>query len=195
MQRRPKRFGRKLPVVARQRRDLESAERGMRAAFAGDDMRAAMGQDFIARPAMGQGRRDVAHGARRHEHGRLLAEQAGDPLAQQIHGRVIADLLVADLRPRHRLAHCRRRARLRIREQVDADGGGLGIARGRGVVHGSLAVLLRWVGDLTQNKRPRQNRGLRYHTNVVTISANRIRRSDAAPSAPQTARPTARGCG
>ena len=105
MQRCTKCFGGELPVVARQRRDLESAERRMRAAFAGNDMRADMGQNFIARPAMGERRRDVAHGARRHEHGRFLAEQFSHAFAQQIHRRVVADLLVANLRPRHRLAH------------------------------------------------------------------------------------------
>ena len=138
VQRCAKRFGGELPVVARQRRDLESAERRMRAAFAGNDMRAGMGQDFIARPAMDERRRDVAHGPRRHEHGRFLAKQFGHALAQQIYRRIIADLLVANFRPRHRLAHRWCRARLRVRQQVDADGLGLGIARGRGVVHGEF---------------------------------------------------------
>ena len=38
--------------------------------------------DLLVTPAMGQRRRDVAHGARRHEYGRFLAEQLSDPLAQ-----------------------------------------------------------------------------------------------------------------
>ena len=105
MKRPAKRVGRELSVGAGQRRDLESAERGMRAAFAGEDMRGLMRQDLVAGPAMHQRRRDVAHGAGRHEHRGLLAEQIGDALAQQIHGRIVADLLVADLGPRHRLAH------------------------------------------------------------------------------------------
>ena len=54
MQRSAECFGGELPVLARQRRDLESAERCMRAAFAGDDVRADMGENFIARPAMGE---------------------------------------------------------------------------------------------------------------------------------------------
>ena len=140
MQRGAECFRRELPVVARQRRDLESAKRGMRAAFAGDDMRADMGQNFIARPAMGERRRDVAHGARGHEHGGFLAEQVSDTFAQQVHRRIVADLFVADLRPRHRLAHRLCRARLRVRQQVDADGVSLGIARGRGVVHGGFSL-------------------------------------------------------
>ena len=105
MKRLAKRFGRELSVGARQRRDLEAAERGMRAAFAGDDVRGLMRQDLVAGPAMHQRRRDVAHGARRHEDRGLLAEQVGDALAQRVHGRIVADLLVADLGPRHRLAH------------------------------------------------------------------------------------------
>ena len=77
----------------------------MGAAFAGDDVRGVMRQNFVAGPAMHQRRRDIAHGARRHEHGGLLAEQVGHALAQQIHGRIVADLFVADLGPRDRLAH------------------------------------------------------------------------------------------
>ena len=136
-----KRLRRELAVIARQLRDLETAERRMRAAFARDDMRADMGEKLIAGPAMRQRRRHVAHGARRHEHGGFLAEQIGDALAQQIDRRIVADLLVADFRPCNRLAHCRRRARLRIRQQVDADGGSLGIARSGGVVHVSSSLL------------------------------------------------------
>ena len=77
----------------------------MGAAFARDDMRGLMRQDFVAGPAMHQRRCDVAHGAGGHEHGGLLAEQIGHALAQQVHGRIVADLLVADLGARDRLAH------------------------------------------------------------------------------------------
>jgi hypothetical protein len=94
----------------------------MGAAFAGDDVRGLMREDFVAGPAMHQRRGDVAHGAGRHEHGSLLAEQIGDPLAQQIHGRIVADLFVADIGACDRLAHPRRRAGLRVRQQVDAGG-------------------------------------------------------------------------
>jgi len=136
-----KRFGREFAVFARQRRDLETAKRGMRAAFAGDQMGARMGQNLVARPAIGQRRRDIAHGARGHEHGGFLAEQIGNAFAQQVHGRVVADLLVANLRLRHCLAHRRRRARLGVRQQVDADGHCLGIARGRGIGHHEFSSL------------------------------------------------------
>src|SRR5579872_2587539 len=48
---------------------------------------------------------------------------------------------------------------------------------------------------LIETKRPRQNRGLRCVQRWYEISANRIRRSDAAPSAPRTVRPSAPGRG
>ena len=114
----------------------------MRAALARDDVRGLMREDLVARPAMHQRRRHVAHGARGHEHGGLLAEQIGDALAQQVHGRIVADLLVADFRARHRLPHRRRRPGLGVRQQIDADRRRLGIARGRGVVHGVSRRLL-----------------------------------------------------
>ncbi len=121
--------GRKLPVGTRQRRDLETPERGVCAAFASDDVRGLVRQDLVAGPGMNQCRGDIAHGAGRHEYGRLLAEQVSD------HGRIVADLLVADLGPRDCLAHAGRRAGLGVRQQVDADRGQLRIARGRGVDH------------------------------------------------------------
>ena len=79
----------------------------MGAAFAGDDVRGLVREDLVARPAMHQGRRDIAHRARRHEDRGFLAEQVGDALAERVHGRIVADLLVADLGARHRLAHRR----------------------------------------------------------------------------------------
>ena len=135
MQRRAKRIEREFSVRARQPGDLEAAERRMRAAFARDDMRGLVREDFVAGPAMRQRRRHIAHGAGRHEHRGLFAEQIGDALAQQVGGRIVADLLVADLGPRHRLAHAGRGAGLRIRQQVDADRRRFRIARGRGVGH------------------------------------------------------------
>ncbi len=107
MQRGAKGFRRKLPVGALQRRDLKSAERGMRAAFARDDMRGLMRQNLVAGTAPGQRRRDIAHGARRHEH---------------------RGLLIADFRPRHRLAHAGCRAGLGVGQQVDPNGRRLGIS-------------------------------------------------------------------
>ena len=141
MNRRTKGVRRKLSVGAGQRRDLEAAEGGMGAAFAGDDVRGLMRQNLVAGPAMHQGCRDIAHGAGGHEHGGLLAEQIGHAFAQQIYGRIVADLLVADLGARDGLTHPRRRAGLRVGQQVDADRCRCWIARGRGVGHGWFSLL------------------------------------------------------
>ena len=69
-----------------------------------------------------------------------LTREIGDALSEQIDGRVVADLFVADFGARHRLAHPRCRAGLGIRQQVDADGNGFGVAWGRGV-HGGFSGL------------------------------------------------------
>ncbi len=107
----------------------------MHAAFAGQDMRGLMREDLIAGPAMGENARDIAHGARWQEHRGFLAEQFGDAFAEQVDGRIVADLFVADLGARDRLAHRRRRPRLRVRQHVDADGGKIFVGRKRGVDH------------------------------------------------------------
>ena len=108
----------------------------MRAAFARDDVRGLVRQDLVAGPAMHQRRRDVAHGARRHEHRGLLAQEIGDALAEQVDGRIVADLLVADLGRAIASRIAGGRAGLGVRQQVDADRRRLGIAWGRGVEHG-----------------------------------------------------------
>ena len=120
----------------------------MRAAFTGDDMGGFVGENFVAGPAMHQRRGNVAHGARRQEHRGLLAEQIGHPLAQQVHGRIVADLLVADFGPRDRLAHGRRRAGLGIRQQVDPDRRRIRVARRRGIGHDQVSSLTSsWPGS------------------------------------------------
>ncbi len=133
--------GRELPARAFQRRDLESAQRGMGAAFAAEDMRGLMRQNLVAGPTMHQRRRDVAHGAGRHEHRGLLTKQIGHPLAQQVHAGIVADLLVADLGARYRLAHVRRRTGLGVRQQIDPDRRLFRIPRDRGVGHGEFSLL------------------------------------------------------
>src|SRR5436189_3931759 len=89
-----KSVGRKLSVGPRQRHDLETAQRSVRAAFAGDDMRGLMRQDLVARPAMDQCRRDIARGPGGHEHGGLLSKQISAPPAQPSHGASVAAALV-----------------------------------------------------------------------------------------------------
>jgi hypothetical protein len=142
---RAKTVGREFSVRAFERRDLEAAERRMGAAFAGQDVRGLMRQDLIAGPAMHKRGRNVAHSAGGQEYRGFLAEQTGHPLAQQVHAGIVADLFVADLGPRHRLAHGRRRAGLRVRQQVDADR--RGIACGRGVEHGHRFLAVEIIGQ------------------------------------------------
>ena len=135
MQRLAKGLRRELAIGALELGDLEAADRGMRAAFARDDMRGLMCQDLVAGAAMHQRRGDVAHRAGGHVDRSFLAEQIGHAFAQRVHGRIIADLLVADLSPRHRLAHPCRRLGLRVRQQIDAYRRRLGIDGWRGVEH------------------------------------------------------------
>ena len=61
----------------------------------------------------------VAHRRGRQVHGLFVLEQRSDAPLQLEDGRVLALLLVADLRPRHRLAHAMRRLRLGIGAKVD----------------------------------------------------------------------------
>src|SRR5215218_7160357 len=140
----------------------------MSAAFARDDMCGLMRQDLVTRPAMHQGRRDIAHRAGRHEYGRLLAEQIGYAFAELVHGGIVTDLLVPDFRPRNGVTHPWRRPRLGVREQVDAYRCCARITWGRGVVHGhpleALAAILQaaLAGSVfarSYRKRPRQKPG------------------------------------
>jgi hypothetical protein len=137
----PQGIRRESPVGARQCGDLEPPERRVGAALSRDDVRGRVREDFIAWPAMHQRSRDVAHGTGRHEHGGLLTEKIGNALTQQVHGRVVADLFVADVGTCHGLPHAWRRAALGIRQEVDADGRRLWIARGRGIGHDIEAFL------------------------------------------------------
>ncbi len=61
----------------------------------------------------------VAHRARRQEHRGSLAEQCGDPLAQDVDGGILAALLVAHLSCCHGRAHRVNRPGLGIGVQVD----------------------------------------------------------------------------
>jgi hypothetical protein len=61
----------------------------------------------------------VAHRPRRQEHRILVAQQAGDALAQRLHGRVEEMLLVADLGRGHDAAHLLGRAGLGVGHEVD----------------------------------------------------------------------------
>ncbi len=131
-----------LAVVALQGCDLEAAESCVDAAFAGQDMRGLVRENFVRRPAMAEDAGDIAHGAGRQKHRRLLAEQIGDPFAQQVHRRVVAHLFVADLGAGDRLAHGRRRLGLRIRVHVDTDGWERLVRRNRCVGHATFLAVI-----------------------------------------------------
>ena len=138
----------------------------MGAAFAGDDMCALMRQNLVAGPAMHQRRGDIAHGAGRHEHGGLFAEQFGHTLAQQVHGRVVADLLVADLGACDRLAHAGCRPGLGVRQQVDADRPRFRVARRRRVGHDGFSILCKeddGEGDYLNRRFSRESWSIDVH--------------------------------
>ncbi len=116
----------------------------MGAAFTRQDMCGFVRKDFIARPTRGEHCGNIAHRARRHEHSRFLAKQVSDTFAKQIDCGIIPDLFVADLGPRHGLAHCWRGAGLRIRQQIDANGWLRRIARRRGKRHVWVLWPKRW---------------------------------------------------
>ena len=82
------------------------------------EVRRAFDEHEVTRRGMGRDSDQVAHQARREEHGRLLPEQRGDALAQRGHGRVEALLLVADRRGGDRRTHRVGGPRLRVGGQV-----------------------------------------------------------------------------
>ena len=88
--------GGELPALARQRQDLHARERRVGPALAGEDVAGVVRDHFLAGAAVGEDGDHVAHGAGGQEHRRLLAEQGRHPVAQGVHGRVVAVLLVAD---------------------------------------------------------------------------------------------------
>ena len=141
-------------VFTRQRRDLETAERRMRAAFARVHMGGRMREDFIAGAAVHQRRGDVAHGSGRQEDRGFLAEHLRHPFAQRDGGEIVADLFVADIRARHRLAHALRGPRLGVRHQVDADRRQLRVGRGGGHSHGNSCAAFNLRLSRCIQKRP-----------------------------------------
>jgi hypothetical protein len=64
---------------------------------------------FVAWPGVGKDGDQIAHGARRHEHAGLFAQQIRYLRAQLQGGRVVVRLLVADHRLCHGSTHAGRR--------------------------------------------------------------------------------------
>src|SRR5215217_5960105 len=85
-------------------------------------VRVLLGEQLVARPRLDPQRDLVRHRGRRQEDGLLLTEQRSGAALELEHRRVLALLLVADLRARDRLAHRRRRPRRRVGAQVDHGG-------------------------------------------------------------------------
>ena len=83
-------------------------------------MRGPIRDQLIAAGADVEQQRDlVAHRAARQKHGRLLAQELGDPSLERTRGRVLAALLVSHLGRGDRGAHALGGARLRVAVEVD----------------------------------------------------------------------------
>ena len=76
-------------------------------ALGGADVGRRVRHDLIAGSAQRQDGDLVAHGPGRQEHGRLLAQQRSHAVAQPVHRRIRAALLVPDLGLHHGGAHGR----------------------------------------------------------------------------------------
>ena len=98
----------------------------------------------------------VAHGARRQEHRRLLAEQRRHAVAQRVHGGIVAVLLVAQLGRHHRRLHRRRRARLGVGIEVDAHRRQQRVGPDGRVGHGGPLGRRSPFRDLQQSRRRRR---------------------------------------
>ncbi len=83
---------------------------------------AGAGDDGVARPGQHPQSDLIGHGAGRHEQGRFGAGQGGKGLLQEIDCRVLAVLIVTNLRLGHGPAHLGRRTGHGVRAQVDQHG-------------------------------------------------------------------------
>jgi hypothetical protein len=118
-----------LPARAVERARVHSGERGRAATLEVNGVRGVVGQHLLTGPAVHAQGDLVAHGPGGQEDGRLLAEQVGHHLLQEIHGRVLVLLLVAHLRLAHEAAHLGGGARHGVAVEIDLD-------RGVGLAHG-----------------------------------------------------------
>ncbi len=84
-----------------------------------EDVRVAVEEHLVARPAVDEERDEVRHRARQEEQRRLRPEALGDHRLEARDRRVLAVRVVAELRGRHRRAHPGRRQRLGVAPEVD----------------------------------------------------------------------------
>ena len=107
---------------ARNNANERSCEDGRPGPFGADDVGSLGGNDFVSWSAVGGDGDLVAHGAGRHEQGRLLAHQLGGSFAEPIDAGILAPLLVSHLGFGHGTAHPGSRACRGVADQIDADG-------------------------------------------------------------------------
>ena len=75
--------------------------------------------DLVAAPAVGQKGDEVALGAAGCEHRRFFVQQLRGYVLKAVHGWVLTEYVIAQLRLGHRPAHLRRRQRDGIATQID----------------------------------------------------------------------------
>ena len=101
-------------------RELHAGIGAAGAGFVPDHVGFVAEHDVVAGPGHDLERDLVGHRAARNEDRRLLAEQVGDPFLQQVHRRIFAILVVADLGLGHRAPHARRWFRDGVRTEIDS---------------------------------------------------------------------------
>ncbi len=115
----------RLELSARplERAGVDAGQGGRAPRLVVERMSGGVRQHFIPRTAVDLEGDFVAHGPRGEEHGRLLAQQLGHPLDEQVDRGVLESLLVPHLGGAHEAPHLRRRTRGRIAIEVDEDRG------------------------------------------------------------------------
>ena len=106
-------------VHARDRLDHEARVRRRAAVLVDDDVRLLLRDEHVPRPRVELQRDLVRHRRGRHEERRLLPEERRGALLEEVDGRVLAPLLVADVRGGDRRTHPVRRPRGGVRTKID----------------------------------------------------------------------------
>ena len=112
-----------------QRADARPDDDGVTGGLVHDEMALGAGDRLLAAAEVRQLRHEVAHASRRDEEAGLLAEHRSGSFLERVHGRVVAEDVVADLGVRHRASHGGRRVRDGVGAQVDPGHGPARISR------------------------------------------------------------------
>ncbi len=107
------------PVGPRERTEYGPDQRRGAAGLVQHRMRQLLKQDFVSGPAVHRESHLIAHRAGGKKKRRLLTQEIGDNVLQEIDGGIFALLLVADFRLAHEPPHRRRRTGDGIAEQID----------------------------------------------------------------------------